>query len=201
MFTTSTSQLQSIDAIGPVNSSSAYSTGDVRTNNPRPPSSPLSAGIIGTSGAGNGASGDSSIGAVTSTINSSAAESVTNVITTNAEGYGLLAKGEYYVREKCFFDQISRSESGPRRHFSVNGTRAPNMQSTYGGVNSPRTGSFMNSGCISGSGPGFSIATAARRERQLNVETFGPIAARSTFAPRRRTNASLSREFLVSASA
>ncbi|KAF6775175.1 hypothetical protein AHF37_05994 [Paragonimus kellicotti] len=201
MLTTSTSQSQGVDAVGPVNSSSAFSTGDVRINDPCPPSSSLSAGIIGTSGAGNGASGDSSIGAVTSTINGGATESATNVITTNAEGYGLLAKGEYYVREKCFFDQISRSESGPRGHFSVNGKRGPNIQSTYGGVSSSRTGSFMNSGFMPGSGPLLSAATAARRERQLNMETFGPIAARSTFAPRRRTNASLSREFLVSASA
>ncbi|KAA3672333.1 uncharacterized protein DEA37_0011253, partial [Paragonimus westermani] len=92
MLTTSSSQPQGFDVARSTNSNSAYSTGDVRTSNPRPLPSPLSAGIIDTSGAGNGASGDSSIGVVTSKINSDSTESAANMVTTNAEVYGLLAE-------------------------------------------------------------------------------------------------------------
>ncbi|KAG5454822.1 hypothetical protein CSKR_108373 [Clonorchis sinensis] len=167
-----------------VGSNAASSTGDGLNAGIRSPSSTVSGGAVPTA-AGNGASGDSSLGAVTSSM---ADTGVTNA-QTSTEGTGLLAKGEYYVREKCFFDQISRSETGPRGPFGNSTGRA-----TY---NSVLYRCDQINGYSSGAGLGASSVAAARRERQLNMETFGSMAAQTTFAPRRRPP----REFLVSASA
>ncbi|TPP56756.1 hypothetical protein FGIG_06524 [Fasciola gigantica] len=143
---------------------------------------------------GNGASGDSSTGAVTSTVNTSGINGTTgDGAPTGLEGNGPLAKGEYYVRDKCFFDQISRSESGPRGPFGGVG-RGLYQPGSYGH-------SLTNGAVGLGVLPGGSAAAAARRERQLNMETFGPMAARLPFVSRRRPTGSVPREFLVSASA
>lgn len=89
------------------------------------------------------------------------------------------------MREKCFFDQISRSENGTRGPYSNNRGQQPSHPThvVYGAVG------------------GMSSIAAAKRERQLNVETFGPMAARATFGSRRRPTGSVSRDFMVSASA
>ncbi len=43
--------------------------------------------------------------------------------------------------------------------------------------------------------------STARRERQLNIETFGPIATRNAYNPRRRPNGNVQRNAFVSATA
>ncbi|CAH8636929.1 unnamed protein product [Dicrocoelium dendriticum] len=139
-----------------------------------------------SAGSGNGASGDSSIGAVTSTVSGNGLDGATNGSAATVYGTTPLAKGEYYVREKCFFDQISRSEGGSRGPYSSTGGRGTYNQSGYGG---------------GGPAMGYAPGNAARRERQLNMETFGPMAVRTTFTSRRRPSGSGPREFLVSASA
>lgn len=159
---------------------SPTSTGDRQTTAVRSPSA--------ISAAGNGASGDSTLGAA-GTVGAVSSQSGT----ATTDGSGPLAKGEYYVREKCFFDQISRPESGPRNSFAGDGTRyggrtaGPNRRFAYG----------------HGSNGGFSSLAAARRERQLNLETFGSLAARTTFIPRRRAPppGHMHRDYLVSAPA
>ncbi|KAL7055603.1 hypothetical protein AAHC03_023020 [Spirometra sp. Aus1] len=133
-------------------------------------------GAFGGTASGSGASGDSSSG-------------TTDVASgTTTEPIQTLANGEYYVREKCFFDQISRSEGGPRGPTGA----------TRGSGNSER-GRF-NSFDRSRPSQGFSMSTA-RRELQLNIETFGQIAARRVYNQRRRPNGNVSRDLLVSATA
>ncbi|VDN19588.1 unnamed protein product, partial [Dibothriocephalus latus] len=133
-------------------------------------------GAFGGTASGSGASGDSSSG-------------TTDVApTTTTEPIQTLANGEYYVREKCFFDQISRSEGGPRG--PTGGAR--------GGGNGER-GRF-NSFDRSRPNHGFSMSTA-RRELQLNIETFGQMAARRVYNQRRRPNGNVPRDLLVSATA
>ncbi|CAL8088081.1 unnamed protein product [Calicophoron daubneyi] len=192
---TTTTPRQSAGAEASSAPTAATSTGDGVSTDPR---SPHSGGVTASAVSGNGASGDSSLGAVTSTVNSVIGEATGTASSAGLEGSGPLAKGEYYDREKCFFDQISRSEGGPRGpypirgvynqssyvHMNVNGGGAPNGMSNYGS-----------------SVGGINSAAAARRERQLNMETFGAMAVRTVFAPRRRPAGSGPREFLISASA
>lgn len=102
-------------------------------------------------------------------------------------------RGEFYVREKCFFDQISRSEGGPRGPIGGSKGNFHNERGRYNYHNRiERTPSH--------SGPPHGSSTA-RRERQLNIETFGPIAARSIYSQRRRPTGSVPRDLLVSATA
>ncbi|EUB56118.1 hypothetical protein ECG_09515 [Echinococcus granulosus] len=127
-----------------------------------------------------GASGDSSTGIVNTGAESS----------TNTNGFQSLSRGEFYVREKCFFDQISRSEGGPRGPVgSGKGERGRLKQDKsrgQGGSNRPgHTG----------------IMSHARLERQLNIETFGQSATRSIYNQRRRPTGYVSRDILVSATA
>lgn len=195
--TTNTTQ-QTCEGNTPGLSNPTASTGDGHSGVIQSPSSTLSTGVLGTTAAGNGASGDSSLGVVTSTVTGSGMDTG-SVALNGIEGTIPLAKGEYYVREKCFFDQISRSESAPKG--SYDGTRTGFHQSNYGNpanYNLSGSGSNMRNNF----GPGQNSIAAARRERQLNMETFGPMAARTAFAPRRRQpTGSSTREFLVSASA
>ncbi|KAL5106507.1 hypothetical protein TcWFU_000310 [Taenia crassiceps] len=127
-----------------------------------------------------GASGDSSTG-----IANTGAES-----TANSDGIQSLSRGEFYVREKCFFDQISRSEGGPRGPVgSGKGERGRLSQDRNRGQGgSNRSG---NTGTMS----------HARLERQLNIETFGQSATRSIYNQRRRQTGYVSRDILVSATA
>ncbi|VDD75940.1 unnamed protein product [Mesocestoides corti] len=131
-----------------------------------------------------GASGDSSTGVVT-VIRGGDIDALTAV-----DGIRTLSRGEFYVREKCFFDQISRSEGGPRGPTGgVKGERGRlNRENNLGQGNSGRSdnGSSMSN---------------ARRERQLNIETFGPMATRSIYNQRRRPTGSVPRDLLVSATA
>ncbi|VDL19484.1 unnamed protein product [Hymenolepis diminuta] len=114
-----------------------------------------------------GASGDSST-------------SITNAV-TESDGIQSLASGEYYVREKSFFDQISRSEGGPR------GGPVSRGRSERGrpirGFNRSRN---------------FGIRGNARRERELNIETFGQPGNRTFYNQR---TGYVSRDLLVSATA
>ncbi|VDP90729.1 unnamed protein product [Echinostoma caproni] len=85
-------------------------------------------------------------------------------------------------------------KSGPRGPFGgVN--RGLYQSGSYG---HPMGNGANGLGVLSGGG---SATAAARRERQLNMETFGSMAARLPFVPRRRPTGSVPREFLVSASA
>lgn len=92
-------------------------------------------------------------------------------------------RGEYYVKEKCFFDQISRSEGGPR---------GP-VNSGKGESGRPSHDSSRGSGRTGGA----SAMSNARRERQLNIETFGPSATRSIYNQRRRPTGCVTRDILV----
>ncbi|KAK4467995.1 hypothetical protein MN116_008176 [Schistosoma mekongi] len=143
---------------------------------------------------GNSASADSSAGVSPTTHNNMNVCVAGNKSPTQSEG--TLAKGEYYAREKCFYDQISRSEGGSRglndyqrgqghckesnnHHYVINSSthgQGSSVKSTMVGINSIRT------------------------EHQLNLETFGPIADR-TFFWRRRKSSSVPRSLFVSASA
>lgn len=88
--------------------------------------------------------------------------------------------GEYYVREKCFFDQISRSEGGPRG--PINRGRSERSRLSRGFNRSRNSG----------------ITPNARRERELNIETFGQSGNRSIYNQR---TGYVSRDLLVSATA
>ncbi|VDM19601.1 unnamed protein product [Hydatigera taeniaeformis] len=127
-----------------------------------------------------GASGDSSTGIVNNGTESS----------TNSDGMQSLSRGEFYVREKCFFDQISRSEGGPRGPVgsgkSERGRPSQDRNRGQGGFNR-----YGSAGSMS----------HARLERQLNIETFGQSATRSIYNQRRRPTGYVSRDILVSATA
>ncbi|VDL92218.1 unnamed protein product [Schistocephalus solidus] len=155
-------------------------------------------GAFGGTASGSGASGDSSSG-TTDVAPGTTTEPIQTLANINiCFGLGImedvttnffpLFSGEYYVREKCFFDQISRSEGGPRGPTS--GAR--------GNGNGER-GRF-NSFDRSRPNHGFSMSTA-RRELQLNIETFGQMAARRVYNQRRRPNGNVPRDLLVSATA
>lgn len=88
--------------------------------------------------------------------------------------------GEYYVREKSFFDQISRSEGGPRGG-PVN--RSRNERGRF--IRGFRSRNFGN-------------RNNARRERELNIETFGQPGNRTYYNQR---TGYVSRDLLVSATA
>nr|CDS34177.2 FFD TFG box motifs [Hymenolepis microstoma] len=114
-----------------------------------------------------GASGDSST-------------SITNAA-TESDGIQSLASGEYYIREKSFFDQISRSEGGPRGG-PVNRGRSERGRPTRGFNRTRNFGARGN----------------ARRERELNIETFGQPGNRTFYNQR---TGYVSRDLLVSATA
>ncbi|VDN97542.1 unnamed protein product [Rodentolepis nana] len=114
-----------------------------------------------------GASGDSST-------------SITNPV-TESDGIQSLASGEYYIREKSFFDQISRSEGGPRGG-PVNRGRNERGRPIRG-FNRTRN---------------FGVRGNARRERELNIETFGQPGNRTFYNQR---TGYVSRDLLVSATA
>ncbi|KAM7533539.1 hypothetical protein Aperf_G00000123981 [Anoplocephala perfoliata] len=117
-----------------------------------------------------GASGDSS-----TSIANAATESA-----LNSDGIQSLSSGEYYVREKCFFDQISRSEGGPRGPISRGRSERGRLNRGFNRL--------RNSG----------ITPSARRERELNIETFGQSGNRSIYNQR---TGYVSRDLLVSATA
>ncbi|CAH8579685.1 unnamed protein product [Heterobilharzia americana] len=146
----------------------------------------------------NGASGDSSSAVVISTVRNNV-DAHTTESQNPLESTGTLAKGEYYVREKCFFDQISRSGGGAKGPTGFQGGRG---KCGYSGNTKYPPGSFTQ-GLLpnaSSNAVGVNSPSAARRERKLNLETFGPMAAR-TLVSRRRPTGSVPRDFLVSASA
>lgn len=89
--------------------------------------------------------------------------------------------GEYYVREKSFFDQISRSEGGPRGGPVSRGRNERGRP--IRGFNRSRN---------------FGIRGNARRERELNIETFGQPGNRTFYNQR---TGYVSRDLLVSATA
>ncbi|CAH8862507.1 unnamed protein product [Trichobilharzia szidati] len=170
----------------------------------KPPISSTLSDISVTAVSTNGASGDTSSGSVSSNIPNNTNEVHAAENQTSNETIGILAKGEYYVREKCFFDQISRSEGGPRGPMTSYQNGQGNYQYTsnshYHANSSSATLGHTTNASSNLVGVN-SASAAARRERQLNLETFGPMAARTTFISRRRPTGSVPRDMLVSASA
>ncbi|CAH8592823.1 unnamed protein product [Schistosoma margrebowiei] len=134
----------------------------------------------------NTSSGESPSGVVSSTT-----ANITNVLISenkrSSESKETLSKGEYYVQEKCFYDQISRSDGRPNgrrkykkstsNHYDIG--RKSNTNDTMTRINQ---------------------ASSSKRERLLNFETFGPMATRRLYWPQRKSS-SVPRHLLVSASA
>ncbi|VDP43703.1 unnamed protein product [Schistosoma margrebowiei] len=134
----------------------------------------------------NTSSGESPSGVVSSTT-----ANITNVLISenkrSSESKETLSKGEYYVQEKCFYDQISRSDGRPNgrrkykksisNHYDIG--RKSNTNDTITRINQ---------------------VSSSKRERLLNFETFGPMATRRLYWPQRKSS-SVPRHLLVSASA
>ncbi|CAI2731245.1 unnamed protein product [Schistosoma spindalis] len=143
-------------------------------------------------------SGESPSGLVSSTTANS-----TNVLISenkrSSESKETLSKGEYYVREKCFYDQISRSDGRPKCPTDLHGGRRKYNKST----NSHYDISLSTPGRTSNTNNTMSRITRAssfKRERLLNFETFGPMAARRLYWSQRKSS-HCPRHLLVSASA
>lgn len=146
----------------------------------------------------NNLSRESSSGAVSSTT-----ANTTNVLISEnkrpSESKETLSKGEYYVREKCFYDQISRSDGRPRSPTNLQSGWRKYKKSTNSHYNSglsTRGRTSNSSGTIGGN----SWTSLSKRERQLNFETFGPMATKRPFWRQRRSS-SVPRDLFVSASA
>ncbi|CAH8602415.1 hypothetical protein MS3_00009286 [Schistosoma haematobium] len=143
-------------------------------------------------------SGESPSGVVSSTTANS-----TNVLISenkrSSESKETLSKGEYYVREKCFYDQISRSDGRPRGLTDLQNGRRKYKKSTSShydiGLSTPGKKSNAN-----GTMTRITRASSSKRERLLNFETFGPMATRRLYWPQRKSS-SVPRNLLVSASA
>ncbi|CAH8575213.1 unnamed protein product [Schistosoma intercalatum] len=143
-------------------------------------------------------SGESPSGVVSSTTANS-----TNVLISenkrSSESKETLSKGEYYVREKCFYDQISRSDGRPRGLTDPQSGRRKYKKLTSShydiGLSTPGKKSNAN-----GTMTRIIRASSSKRERLLNFETFGPMATRRLYWPQRKSS-SVPRNLLVSASA
>ncbi|KAH8858544.1 FFD TFG box motifs protein [Schistosoma japonicum] len=144
---------------------------------------------------GNGASVDSSAEGVNSSMHNNMNVCVAGK-KSSTQSEGTLAKGEYYAREKCFYDQISRSEGGSR---SFN-----DHQKRRGSLKESNNNHYVINPSTHGQGSGAKNTmvgiNSTRTERQLNLETFGPIAGRTSLW-RRRKSSSVPRALFVSASA
>ncbi|CAH8531342.1 unnamed protein product [Schistosoma turkestanicum] len=128
-------------------------------------------------------SGDSPTGAVSSTTLNNINGNITENNSSSHHSNGTLSKGEYCAREKCFYDQISRPEARPRQ--AATGTYDIHNERSKYKKSSKRH---------------YVIGSPSRRERQLNHETFGSMAARKS-CWRRRKSSSVPRHLLVSATA
>ncbi|CAH8595651.1 unnamed protein product [Schistosoma bovis] len=143
-------------------------------------------------------SGESPSGVVSSTTANS-----TNVLISenkrSSESKETLSKGEYYVREKCFYDQISRSDGRPRGLTDLQSGRRKYKKSTssHYDIGLSTRGKKSN---VNGTMTRITRASSSKRERLLNFETFGPMATRKLYWPQRKSS-SVPRNLLVSASA